>query len=90
MFTPNLPSLPGDVGMRPDDPRFAGILNSMLEHQDPERRFQSCSRHRRADTPLWGALLCDAHAIPETLARWFGHADDPRVTGAFDRMRGYR
>ena len=85
-FAPNLLSLLGDMGVRPeDDPRFAGILNSMLEHQDPEGRFQSFGRWRGADTPLWGALLCDAHAIAETLAR-FGHADDPRVIRAFDRM----
>lgn len=85
-FAPNLLSLLGDMGARPeDDSRFEGVLNSMLEHQDPEGRFQSFGRWRGADTPLWGALLCDAHAIAETLAR-FGHADDPRVTRAFDRM----
>lgn len=85
-FAPNFLSLLGDMGVRPqDDPRFAGVLASMLEHQDPEGRFQSFGRWRGMDTPLWGALLCDAHAIAETLAR-FGHADDPRVIRAFDRM----
>jgi len=85
-FVPNLLSLLGDMGVRPeDDSRFEGILSSMLEHQDPEGRFQSFGRRRGADTPLWGALLCDAHAIAETLAR-FGHANDARVIRAFDRM----
>jgi hypothetical protein len=37
------------------------------------------------DAPVWGTLLCDAHAIAETLAR-SGRADDPRVRRAFERM----
>ncbi len=57
----------------------------MLDHQDSDGRFQSFAPLRGADQPVWGALLCDTHAITEVLVR-FGRADDPRVRVALDRM----
>lgn len=85
-YGPNLLGLLGDMGVTPqDDAQFARVLLGMLEHQDAEGRFQSFGRWHDQDEPVWGALLCDAHAIAETLAR-FGHACDPRVQRAFERM----
>lgn len=85
-FSPNLLSLLGDMGVTPaDDPRFAHTLELMLEHQDADGRFQSFNRPAGSDVARWGALLCDSHAIAETLAR-FGQADDPRVVRAFARI----
>ncbi|MDO8964422.1 MAG: hypothetical protein Q7W30_08040 [Coriobacteriia bacterium] len=85
-FAPNLLSVLGDMGVGPDDdPRIGRVLAAMLEHQDVDGRFQSCSTWRGREEPTWGALACDAHAIAETLAR-FGYADDPRVARAFERI----
>ena len=87
-YAPNMLALLGDMGIGPaDDPRIAAMLEEMLEHQDADGRFQAFGRWRGGDTPAWGALPCDSHAIAETLAR-FGHAGDPRVRRAFDRIAG--
>ena len=66
-------------------PRIERLLETMLDHQDSDGRFQSCAPLRGADHPVWGALLCDTHAITEVLVR-FGRGDDPRVQVALDRM----
>jgi len=85
-YTPNVLSLLGDMGITPaDDQRLSDILSEMLEHQYAEGRFQSFGRWRSADHPVWGAMLCDAHAITDTLAR-FGYAQDLRVIRSFERM----
>ncbi|MGV8083871.1 MAG: hypothetical protein AB2L09_09620 [Coriobacteriia bacterium] len=85
-YAPNLLALLGDIGVTAeDDERIAGVLRCMLEHQDADGRFQSYGRQREQDDATWTALLCDAHAIAETLAR-FGYAEDPRVQRAFGRM----
>jgi len=87
-YAPNLLALLGDMGIGPDDdPRIAAMLEEMLEHQDADGRFQAFGRWRGGDMPAWSALPCDSHAIAETLAR-FGHAGDPRVSRAFDRIAG--
>jgi hypothetical protein len=57
----------------------------MLEHQDDEGRFQSYAPLRGGDQPVWGALLCDSHAILEVLVR-YGHGADPRVRAGLNRM----
>jgi hypothetical protein len=85
-YTPNVLGLLGDMGLNAeDDPRIAGILACMLEHQDAEGRFQAFGRWRGQDAPVWSALPCDSHIIAETLAR-FGFAEDARVRRAFNRI----
>ncbi|MBI5230615.1 MAG: hypothetical protein HY876_00410 [Coriobacteriales bacterium] len=85
-YAPNLLGLLADFGVTADDePRIASVLETMLEHQDAEGRFQSFGRWRGMDSAVWNALPCDSHAIAETLAR-FGFADDPRVRVAFERI----
>ena len=85
-FAPNILNLLADMGLRAgDDARVERLLDRMLDHQDSDGRFQSFAPLRGADRPVWGALLCDTHAITEVLVR-FGRADDPRVRVALDRM----
>ena len=85
-FAPNILNLLADMGLRAgDDARVEGLLDRMLDHQDADGRFQSFAPLRGADQPVWGALLCDTHAITEVLVR-FGRGDDPRVRVALDRM----
>jgi hypothetical protein len=85
-FAPNLLCLLADMGIRAGDhPQVDRLLEQMLAHQDPEGRFTSFAPPRGAHAPIWGALLCDTHAIVEVLVR-FGFAADPRVRAALDRM----
>ncbi len=85
-FAPNLLNLLADMGVRAgDDPRVDRVLGQMLGHQDGEGRFQSYAPLRGGDQPVWGALLCDSHAIVEVLVR-YGHGADPRVRAGLDRM----
>ena len=85
-FAPNLLRLLADMGIRTGDhPRVDRALDQMLGHQDPEGRFTSFAPPRGADAPIWGALLCDTHAIIEVLVR-FGFGPDPRVRAGLDRM----
>ncbi len=78
-FAPNLLTLLADSGVQAgDDPRIEATLDRMLDHQDPDGRFQSYAPPRGNDDPLWGCLLCDTHAITEVLLR-FGRGDDLRV-----------
>ncbi len=85
-FAPNILNLLADMGLRAaDDPRIEGLLDRMLDHQDPDGRFQSYAPLRGSDAPVWGALLCDTHAITEVLVR-FGRGGDPRVRVALDQM----
>jgi hypothetical protein len=87
-FAPNLLGLLADMGVREDDdPRIRQILDRMLEHQDEEGRFCSRAEWKRLPEPVWGALLCDAHAIAETLAR-YGRVGDPRLKAAFAAIAG--
>jgi hypothetical protein len=85
-FAPNMLNLLADMGVRAgDDPRIERLLDRMLEHQDADGRFQSFAPRRGGDTPVWGALLCDTHAITEVLVR-YGRGDDPRLRASLDRM----
>ena len=87
-FAPNLLGLLADMGLGAgDDPRIEGILDQMLAHQEPEGRFLSLGRWRNQESPRWGALLCDTHAITESLVR-FSRAHDPRVRRACLAMAG--
>lgn len=85
-FAPNVLNLLADMGVGGgDDPRIEGLLDAMLDHQDADGRFQSYAPLRGGELPVWGALLCDTHAITEVLVR-FGRGSDPRVQSALDRM----
>jgi hypothetical protein len=85
-FAPNLLNLLADMGLQAaDDARISDLLDRMLDHQDSDGRFQSFAPLRGAEQPVWGALLCDTHAITEVLVR-YGRGDDPRVRVALDRM----
>ena len=85
-FAPNLLNLLADMGLqRGDVPRVDVTLERMLAHQDEEGRFQSFAAVRGGDEPVWGALLCDSHAIIEVLVR-FGYHEDPRVRAGLARM----
>jgi len=85
-FAPNLLCLLADLGVRRGDvPAVERILDQMISHQDCEGRFQSFGRWRGTPTPVWGALLCDTHAITEVLVR-FGRGNNPRVRAGLARM----
>ena len=85
-FAPNLLNLLADMGLqRGDAPRVDETLEGMIAHQDEEGRFQSFAPVQRGDNPVWGALLCDSHAIIEVLVR-FGDQEDPRVRAGLARM----
>lgn len=87
-FAPNLLALLADMGLRAGDhPRLDGMLDRMLDHQDAEGRFMSFAPPRGSSTPVWGALLCDSHAITEVLVR-YGRTGDARVRAALARMAG--
>ena len=77
-FAPNLLNLLADMGVREgDDPRVGRLLEQLLAHQDPSGRFPSLGASRAGAAPVWGALLCDSHAVIEVLVR-YGRGDDPR------------
>jgi hypothetical protein len=85
-FAPNILGLLADMGVRGgDNARIERLLDVMLEHQGEDGRFRSYGSSRVSREPVWGALLCDTHAITEALVR-YGRADDPRTRRALDRM----
>jgi hypothetical protein len=85
-FAPNLLNLLADMGVREgDDPRVGRLLEQLLAHQDPSGRFPSLGASRAGAAPVWGALLCDSHAVIEVLVR-YGRGDDPRVQAGLARM----
>lgn len=87
-FAPNLLHLLAELGVRAqDDLRIDRLLEQLLDSQDQDGRFVSFDRVPGSDTPVWGALACDHHAITEVLVR-FGHEDDPRVQAALDFLAG--
>ena len=84
-YAPNLLSLLADRGLRAgDDPRVDDALEQMLAHQEPGGRFPAYAPWRGGDA-VWGALLCDHHAILDVLIR-YGRGDDPHVRAGIDRM----
>ena len=72
-------------GCAGDAPSIENLLDRMLAHQEPTGRLPSFGTVPGSDTPVWGALLCDSHAITEVLVR-FGRTRDPRVARALTRM----
>lgn len=87
LLATNLLDLLGEMGVREGDaPRIGILLDQMLEHADADGRFQMFGRERGGDTPRWGALLCDTHAIADVLLR-FDRGDDPRVQRALEVAR---
>ncbi len=85
-FAPNLLNLMADMGVRRGDfDRVDATLDQMLAHQDSSSRFQTCAPPRGGHAPVWGALLCDNHAIIESLVR-YGHGTDPRVVTGLQRI----
>ena len=85
-FAPHLLNLLADMGVRAGDaPSIENLLDRMLAHQEPTGRLPSFGTVPGSDTPVWGALLCDSHAITEVLVR-FGRTRDPRVARALTRM----
>jgi hypothetical protein len=57
----------------------------MLDHQDADGRFPSYASTRSTDPPVWGALLCDSHAVLDILIR-AGRADHPKVRAGLQRL----
>jgi hypothetical protein len=85
-FAPNLMTLLFDHGVAPgDDPRIERLLDQMLAHQDADGRFPSYAAQRAGEAPVWGALLCDHHAILDVLVR-AGRADHPKVRAGLRRL----
>ncbi|MEO3788389.1 hypothetical protein ABGB12_34100 [Actinocorallia sp. B10E7] len=85
-FAPNLLNLLADLGVRGgEDAGIERLLDQMLAHQEPTGRFPSFGAPRGGEAPVWGALLCDSHAILEVLVR-YGRADDPRTRAGLDRL----
>ncbi|NPV69977.1 MAG: hypothetical protein HPY55_04915 [Firmicutes bacterium] len=89
-FLPNMLNLLADMGVGPrDDDRIERRLDAMLEHQEADGHFQSYGRaahgSKGSKYPVWGALLCDSHAIIEMLVR-FGRGSDPRIQVGIQRM----
>jgi hypothetical protein len=85
-FAPNLLTLLADSGVGPgDDPRVEATLDAMLAHTLPDGRFATYARIRGASEASWGSLLCDTHAITESLLR-FGRGPDPQVVRALAVM----
>ncbi len=90
-FTPNVMNLLGDMGIcSGDDPRVDRIAAAMSEHQEDNGRFQSFGKGAHGSEggpsgPVWGAVLCDSHAIVEVLMR-FGLGEMPCVEKAIQRM----
>jgi hypothetical protein len=86
-YAPNLLSLLADMGVgRGDDATVDAAVEALLRHQDEAGRPATPAVISRiGPTPVLSALLCDSHAIAETLVR-FGLAEHPTVRRALDRM----
>ena len=60
-FAPNILNLLADMGLRAgDDPGIDRLLETMLDHQDSDGRFQSCAPLRGAVHPVW-VPCCATH-----------------------------
>ncbi len=90
LFAPSILGLLADMGVRAGDhPRIGATLDAMLEGRvvdaAGDERLATFATSRVTPGGAWSALLCDSHAIAETLVR-YGRADDPRVVAALERM----
>jgi hypothetical protein len=84
-FGPHLLGLLADMGVQAGDFREVDeLLEAMLAHQEESGRFPSFGVAAPGGTPVWGALLCDAHPVLDVLVR-FGHRQDERVQRALVR-----
>ncbi len=80
----NLLDLLDQMGVRPeDDPRIDRLLDQFLAHVDEDGRFQMFAAERGGETPEWGSLPCDTHAIADMLLA-FGRGSDARVRRALE------
>lgn len=85
-FAPNLLNLLAETGVEAGElAPVERLLDDMLDHQEEDGRFASLGAVRSGEAPVWGALLCDSHAVLEVLVR-FGRADDVRVRAGLARM----
>jgi hypothetical protein len=86
-YAPNLLGLLADMGVTYGEiPAVDATIEAMLRHQDEAGRLATPSVNRRiSPDPVFSALLCDSHAISESLVR-FGKADHPAVRQALERM----
>lgn len=85
-FAPNLLILLADMGVGAGDfHEVDRLLDAMLVHQEESGRFPSYGAMRASEAPVWGALLCDSHAVLGVLVR-FGREDDDRVKAGLERM----
>jgi hypothetical protein len=85
-FAPNLLNLLADMGVGAGDfDEIERLLDAMLIHQEASCRFLSYGAIRAGEAPVWGALLCDSHAVLEVLIR-FGREEDDRVRAGLARM----
>ena len=85
-FAPNRLSLLWWMGLRGGEAApVERLLDQMLAHQSEDGRFETLGRWRGSPAPIWGALLCDHHAIIDSLVR-FGRGEDQRVRRGVERM----
>lgn len=85
-FGPHLLGLLADMGVAAGDfPQVDRLLDTMTDHQEASGRFPSYGVAASGQAPVWGALLCDSHAVLDVLVR-FGRHDDPRVRAGLERM----
>jgi hypothetical protein len=84
-YGPNLLHLLADIGVQAgDDPRIGRLLDQMLAHQEESGRFAGLGKFPMSDFVGWGAVLCDSHAVVETLVR-FGRVADPGTQAGLAR-----
>ncbi len=85
-YAPNLLAVLSDMGVHGGEvDEVERLLDTMLAHQEKTGRFASYAAIRGSEAPVWGALLCDSHAVTEVLVR-FGRGGDARVRRALRRM----
>lgn len=87
-FTPNLLNLLADRGLRAGDhPGVDAALLEMARHHDDAGHLATFAAPRQGAAPVWGALLCDNHAIVDVLLRYGRDpADDPGLAAALRTM----
>jgi hypothetical protein len=85
-YGPTVLGMLADIGVQAgDDVRIHRLLDQMLAHQEGSGRFAGLGKFPMSDFSGWGVVLCDSHAVVETLVR-FGRAADPRTRDGIARM----